>query len=93
MDILTSQEYSKKKIEFLYESDDWKVETSPMDEYGTYVKTYICTNGNVLTEVNRPVYETVDVEVKGVKTQVQVKLFESEMFSNKWGSVFTYEKF
>ena len=93
MNILNSKEYSKKKLEFLKEADDWKVETSPMDEYGTYVKTYICSNGNVLTEVNRPVYETVEVEVKGVKVKVQVKLFESEMFSNKWGSVFTYEKF
>ena len=93
MTILTSKEYEAKKIELLHEANDWKVETSPMDEYGTYVKTYICDNGNIITEVNRPVYETVDIEVKGVKTQAQVKLFESEMFSNKWGSVFTYEKF
>ncbi len=93
MTILTSKEYSEKKISFLHEADDWHVETSPMDEYGTYVKTYICSNGNVLTEVNRPVYETVQVEVKGVKCDVQVKLFESEMFTNKWGSVFTYDKF
>lgn len=93
MTILTSKEYEAKKIELLHEANDWKVETSPMDEYGQYVKTYICDNGNVITEVNRPVYETVDVEVKGVKMQVQVKLFESEMFSNKWGSVYSYQKF
>lgn len=93
MTILTNKEYEAKKIELLHRADDWKVETSPMDEYGTYVKTYICDNGDVITEVNRPVYETVDIEVKGVKTQVQVKLFESEMFSNKWGSVYTYQKF
>lgn len=93
MDILTNKEYAQKKIDFLHEAGDWRVETSPMDEYGTYVKTYICNNGNVLTEVNRPVYETVDVVVKGVKVQTQVKLFESEMFSNKFSSVYTYEKF
>lgn len=93
MTILTSKEYDAKKIELLHEANDWKVETSPMDEYGQYVKTYICDNGNVITEVNRPVYETVDIEVKGVKMQVQVKLFESEMFSNKWGSVYSYQKF
>lgn len=93
MKILTSKEYSAKIIQFLQQADDWKVETSPMDEYGVYVKTYICSNGNVLTEVNRPVYETVEVEVRGVKVQVPVKLFESEMFSNKFGSVLTYEKF
>ena len=93
MTILTAKQYEAKKIEFLHDADDWKTETSPMDEYGCYVKNYICSNGNVLTEVNRPVYENVEVEVKGVKTTVQVKLFESEMFSNKWGSVFTYDKF
>ena len=93
MMILSQKEYEAKKIEFLREADDWKVETSQMDEYGKYVKTYICDNGNVLTEVNRPVYETVEIEVKGVKCKAQVKLFESEMFSNKWGSVFTYDKF
>lgn len=93
MIILSNKDYEAKKINFLHESDDWKVKTSPMDEYGRYIKTYVCSNGDVLTEVNRPVYETVEVEVKGVKTEVQVKLFESEMFSNKWGSVFTYDKF
>lgn len=93
MNILTNKEYEQKKIEFLREADEWKVETSSMDEYGRYVKTYICNNGNLLTEVNRPVYEAVDVEVKGVKLQTQVKLFESEMFSNKWSSVYKYEKF
>jgi len=93
MIILNHKEYEQKKIELLNEADDWKLETSLIDEYGTYVKTYICSNGNIITEVNRPVYETAEVEVKGVKCQVQVKLLESEMFSNKWGSVFTYDKF
>ena len=93
MTILTAKEYETKKIKLLQESDSWKLETGPMDEYGKYIKTYICDNGTVITEINRPVYETVDIEVKGVKTQVQVKLLESEMFSNKCGSVFTYDKF
>ena len=92
MTILTSKEYSEKKTDFL-RGTDWRCDTSPMDEYGVYTKTYVCENGNVLTEVNRPVYETVQVEVKGIKCDVQVKLFESEMFTNKWGSVFTYDKF
>lgn len=93
MTILNFKEYETKKRDFLNEADNWNVETSPMDEYGTYVKTYMCDNGNVLTEVNRPVYETVEVEVKGVKCEVQIKLLESEMFSNKWQSVYRYEKF
>lgn len=92
MDILTNKEYEQKKIDFLHEADDWTVETSLMNDYG-YVKTYFCNNGNILFEVNRPVYETVDVVVKGIKVQTKVKLFESQMYSNKFSSVFTYEKF
>lgn len=93
MVILTAKDYEAKKIAFLHEADDWTVETSPMNEYGQYVKTYVCSNGNVLTEVNGPVYEEVEVVVKGVNCKTTVKLFESEMFSNKFGSVFMYEKF
>ena len=93
MTILSNHEYMNKKHEFLHEAEEWYVETSPMREDGSYVKTYICSNGNVITEVNRPVYETVEINVKGVLCDVQVKLFEQEMFSNKFGSVFTYEKF
>lgn len=93
MTILTAKEYADKKSEFLRKSGEWTVETSSMDEYGRYVKTYVGSNGNVLTEVNRPVYETVEVEVKGVNVKVDIKLFESEMFTNKWGSVFTYDKY
>ena len=60
---------------------DWAVHTSPMDEYGQYVKNYIFTDGATLTEVNRPVYETVIVEVKGVKVDVVVKLMETEAWN------------
>lgn len=93
MTILTAKEYEEMKIKTLHEAGDWRVETSPMDEYGKYIKTYICDNGVVITEVNKPVYEKVEVEVKGVKTKVQVKLLESEMFSNKFSSVYMYEEF
>ena len=78
-------EYEKKKTKLLHEANDWRVETSPMDQGGQYIKTYICDNGTVITEVNRPIYEIAEVEVKGVKCRVQIKLFESEMFSNKDG--------
>jgi len=93
MTILTNKEYSEMKFKFLNESGDWHCETSPMNSNGVYIKTYICDNGNVITEVNRPVYEQVDIKVKNVETTVSVKLLESEMFSNKFGSVYTYEKF
>ena len=64
---------------------DWSVHTSPMDEYGQYVKNYIFTDGATLTEINRPVWETVEVEteVKGVKVVIKqdVKLFETEAWN------------
>ena len=93
MNILSHKEYNDMKYNFLNESKDWHVETSPMDTDGQYIKTYICDNGNIITEVNRPVYENVDITVKGVSLSVEVKLFESEMFSNKFQSVYTYEKY
>ena len=93
MVILSNSDYEAKKQAFLKEAENWRVETCPMDEHETYVKTYICDNRNVLTEIKRVVYETVDVEVKGVKCKVEVKLFELEMFSNRWQSVYSYQKY
>lgn len=64
---------------------DWSVHTSPMDEYGQYVKNYIFTDGATLTEVNRPVVETVTVEttVKGIPITIHqdVKLMETEAWN------------
>ena len=65
-----------------------------MDEYGTYHKTYACTDGAVWFEVNRPTYEKATVEVKGVKVQVEIKLFETEGWStDNSQSIYCYEKF
>ena len=89
MTILSYKEYNDKKFEFLNQSEHWNCDTSFMDKDGKYVKTYVCDNGNVLTEINRPVYENVDITVKGIDMSITVKLFESEMFSNKFSSVFT----
>lgn len=72
---------------------DWTVHTSPMDEYGQYCKNYIFTDGAVLTEINRPVYETAEVEVKGVKVEVTIKLMETEAWNTDDAkSVKWYEK-
>jgi hypothetical protein len=52
---------------------------------GGYVKTYVFGDGAVLTEVNRPVYETAKAttEVKGVKVVIEkeVKLMETEAWN------------
>lgn len=64
---------------------DWTVHTSPMDEYGQYTKSYVFTDGATLTEINRPVWETVraTVEVKGIQVEIeeQVKLMETEAWN------------
>ena len=64
---------------------DWTVHTSLMDEYGQYVKNYIFTDGATLTEVNRPVFETVKVkaEVKGIEVEIEdtIKLMETEAWN------------
>lgn len=81
---MTYLDYKGKFIQ-RHSKSDWTVHTSPMDSSGTYVKNYVFTDGAVLTEVNRPVYETVEaeVEVKGVKVKIkqEVKLMETEAWN------------
>lgn len=94
MTILTAKQYEEQKHAFLHKHDDWQVETSPMDSDGKYHKEYICTDGAIWYEIMRPVYETAEVTVKGVKVSVNVKLFETEGWSSdNAASIFYYEKF
>lgn len=77
---------------------DWSTETSPMDADGKYVKYYNFSDGAQLIEVNRPVWETVEVEVevKGIKVRIkqEVKLFETEAWNtDNANSVKFYELF
>lgn len=81
-----------------HQKADWTVKTSPMRQDGTYVKTYIFSDGAVMTEVNRPVWRTAEaeVEVEGIKVTIKqdIQLFETEAWntdnatSQKW-----YEKY
>lgn len=93
---MTNLDYKRAFIQKHHKSD-WHVNTSDMDEYGRYIKTYLFDDGAQLIEVNRPVNETVDVEVevKGVKvtTKLTVRLMESECWNTDDSkSVFFYEK-
>ena len=93
---MTYLEYKRNFIK-KHDDADWTVYTSPMDEYGQYVKNYVFTDGATLTEVNRPVYETVEVEteVKGIKVVIKqdVKLMETEAWNTDDAkSVKFYEK-
>ena len=60
MTVVSSGEYEAKKKEFLQRHEDWQVETSPMDEYDRYYKTYACMDGAQWIEVNMPVVEKVE---------------------------------
>ena len=76
---------------------DWSVDTSPMDKYGKYVKTYIFSDGAIMVEVNRPVWRKAEaeVEIEGVivKISEDVKLLETEAWTNEDpNSVKFYEK-
>ncbi len=92
--ILNYDTFNAVKKDFLMRHGDWSVETSPMDEYGTYYKDYICEDGAQWHEVMRPVYEKATVEVKGVKVDVTVKLLETEAYNTDDSvSIYYYEKF
>lgn len=94
MQIVTTKEYEKAKIAFLHKHEDWKVTTSPMDESGMYYKDYVCVDGAVWNEVNRPVYRNTEVEVNKAKVKVHVKLFETEGWStDNSTSIYCYEQF
>lgn len=76
---------------------NWYVDTSPMDEYGKYVKTYIFDDGAIMVEVNRPVWRTAEaeVEVEGIKVKISqdIQLFETEAWTtDNPNSVKFYEK-
>lgn len=94
MNILTTAEYAKEKISFLHRHNDWKVETSPMDEYGTYHKTYTCEDGAVWNEVIRPIWDSIYTEVRKVKVNIGIKLLETEGWNtDNAQSIYCYEKF
>ena len=93
MTILTMKEYYTVVSKFVNNHEVAKVETSPMIN-NTWYKNYLCEDGAAGTEVNRVVYEKVDVEVKGLKIQVEVKLLETEWFDTDSGkSVYMYAKY
>ena len=80
---VTYEKYTADKKAFLkkHGKEDWKVETSPMDEYGRYYKTYICGDGAVFNEEMYPTYETGEAEIRGIKVKVEVKMMRIEYYS------------
>ena len=96
MNIVKYDEYVKAKQDFLkkHGENGWEVDTSVMDEYGQYNKTYICADEAQWIEHMRPVWVDHDIEVRGCKCKIVVKLLETEFYnSDDASSSFYYEKF
>jgi hypothetical protein len=88
------KEYSKIKKDFFKKHSLKKVDTSSMNEYGTYHKEYICEDGAIFYEVMEPEYCRQVVEFKGVPIEVEAKLFRTEYWSSdNVQSKYCYEKF
>lgn len=88
------KEYSnEKKVFFTKHNNDFTCDTSSMDEYGRYWKTYVFEDGAIWYEAMSPEYVEYEVEVKMVIIKEIVKMFKTEFWSNETGSKFYYEKF
>lgn len=61
--LVTAKCYEEIKTSWLKSHDDWKVETSPLDEFGHYIKTYTCSNGDEWYEDVGPEKRTVTSDV------------------------------
>lgn len=88
------KEYMTDKMEFISKHNhDYVIDTSPMDDYGCYYKTYVFTDGAIWYEAMSPQIVPAVTEVYGVKCKVEVKLFRTEFWSTESESKFYYEQF
>lgn len=88
------KEYMNEKIEFISKHDhDFIVDTSPMDDYGVYYKTYIFADGAVWYEKMSPVVESGIAEIHGCRCKVEVEMLRTEFWSTETASKFYYEQF
>lgn len=92
---VTYSDYSAEKKSFFQKhKHDFRTETSAMDQYGRYHKTYIFSDGAIWYETMSPEYVTVDVAVKLVIVPVEIKMFRTEFWStDNASSKYYYEKF
>ena len=83
-----------KKAFFEKHKFDFNCDTSPLNEYSEYHKTYIFADHSVWYELIRPCYEDYTVAVKGVTIKGKAKLLQTEYWStdNSESKVY-YEKY
>ena len=83
MNIVDAKEYSAQKKAFFNKHKGLKrTDTSPMDEYDSYHKEYICEDNAVWYEVMSPYYKTLQLEVNKCNITVEVKLFQTEFWDS-----------
>lgn len=88
------KEYMTEKLDFISKHNhDFIVDTSPMDDYGCYYKTYFFADGAVWNEKMSPETCPAVAEVHGIKVKVDVEMLKTEFWSTESGSKFLYEKF
>lgn len=95
MRIVSAENYAtQKKYWFAAHDNDFVCDTSTMDEYGQYHKTYTFADGAQWFENMRPVWEMVEAEVRKVNVKLEVKLFETEFYNtDNADSFYYYERF
>ena len=85
---------NEKKAFFEKHNYDFKTDTSSMDEYGRYTKTYMFEDGATWIEHMSPEWVKADVEIKMAKVQVEIKMFRTEYYNTADAeSRYYYEKF
>lgn len=94
---VTYNEYNDEKRKFFTKHrHDFKCDTSPMDEYGRYWKTYVFKDGAQWCEAMSPVEETI--ETKTIVHNIElvfkndVKFMRVEYWTTEFGSKYYYEK-
>ena len=88
-------EYNAEKMEFFNNhKNDFKCDTSSMDQYGRYWKTYVFEDGAIWYEALSTEYIQQEIEVKCCKVNVEIKMFRTEFWSTDDSkSKYYYEKF
>ena len=87
------KQYNDDKQKFFKKhKNDFRCDTTPMDEYGRYWKTYNFEDGAQWCEAMCPVYEKVNVTVHEVECTVEIKFLRTEFWTTESGSKYYYEK-
>ena len=91
--VVNYESYNEDKMAFFKKHDnDFICETSPMDEYGHYWKTYTFADNAIWYEAMVPVTEETIIVVHECKCKVEVKFLRTEFWSTESGSKYYYEQ-